>query len=146
MKRRTWFVIGYLATEAVVLTLVLALIWNLYQSPTFRYRVLGTDRSMRAVLGTLQRGMPIQDVQTRLGQRHLDPDSEYSVRQGLRKLVETHPRIFVQGYEDTDAILVYSTRTFRYGLQFRECRLVGTCSQRVAKILPPVDQETPEAR
>jgi hypothetical protein len=144
VKRRTWFVIGYLASEAVVLTLVLALIWNLYQSPTFRYRVLGTDSSMRAVLGTLERGMSMEDVQARLGQRHLDPDSEYSVRQGLRKLVETYPKIFVQGYENTDVILVYSTREFRYGLQFREGRLVGTCSQRGAKIVPGADEETPD--
>jgi len=146
VKRRAWLAIGYLATEAVAVAVVLAVIWNLYHSATFRYRVLGTDNSMRAVLGTLQRGMSMDEVQTRLGQRHLDPDSEYSVRQGLRKLVETYPEIFVQGYEDSDAILVYSTRSFRYGLQFRDGRLVGTCSQRGAKILPPVDEENSEAR
>lgn len=146
MKRRAWLAVGYLATEAVALAVVLAVIWNLYYSATFRYRVLGTDNSMRAVLGTLQRGMSMDEVQASLGRRHLDPDSEYSVRQGLRKLVETYPEIFVQGYEDSDAILVYSTRVFRYGLQFRDGRLVGTCSQRGGKILPPVDDEVSEAQ
>jgi len=143
VKRRYRVLAGYLLVEAAALCLVAAAIWGFFQSPRLRYRVWGDEASLRAVLRTLHRGDSVEEVQALLGDRYLDPESEFSVRQGLRKLVETYPEIFVQGYEETDTVLVYSTRTFRYGLQFRDGALVGTCGQQGPRILPPGE---PDAR
>jgi hypothetical protein len=113
---------------AILLAAVLAVgAWN--RSPAFRYTVLGDDTSMREVLKTLRRGDSIDEVRERMGERHLDDESEYSMRCGLQQLVTRYPDIFLQGYDESDEILVYSTRARRYGLQFRNSRLVGTCSQ-----------------
>jgi hypothetical protein len=136
VTRRRWLLIGLVAVEVAALGLAAGIVWFWFQSPTFRYRVLGDAASMRAVLGTLRRGDSMEKVQQALGDRHRDRKSEYSVRQGLRQLVETYPEIFLQGYDDTDVVLVYSTPTTRYGLQFRYGRLVGVCSQRGPKIRP----------
>jgi hypothetical protein len=130
VKRRKWILAGLLLSEVIVLSLVAALLWGWFRSPVWRYRVLHTDTSLRAVLGTLRRGDSLDKVRDLLGDRHLDAESEPSVRRGLRMLVEEYPAIFLQGYDDSDIVLVYSTRTTRYGLQFRFGRLVGSCSQR----------------
>jgi len=139
VKRSRRFLIGYLLAEAVVLCLVGGGIWYVLESPRLRYRVVGDETSLRAVLKTLRRGDSIEEVRSLLGDRYYDPESEYSMRRGLHKLVDTYPDVFPQGLQETDIILVYSTRTFRYGLQFRDRRLIGTCGQRGAKILPPSD-------
>ena len=129
----------------IVLSLVAALRWGWFRSPVWRYRALHTDTSLRAVLGTLRRGDSLDKVRTLLGDRHFDAESEYSVRRGLRMLVEKHPEIFLQGYDDSDIVLVYSTRTTRYGLQVRFGRLVGSLSQRGPRLTPEDERTRPRA-
>jgi hypothetical protein len=136
-------IVGILAIEAVVVLLVATAAvhaWN--RSPVFRYSVLGDDASLREALKTLRRGDSIDDVRDMMGEKHLDRHSEYSVRRGLQQLVATHPEVFLQGYEESDQILVYSTRVRRYGLQFRYSRLVGCCSQTGPPIQRPADDRT----
>jgi hypothetical protein len=144
--RSSWKLAVILAVEAGTLCLIVsALVWAWNRSPDFRYWLLADETSMRDVLLTLRRGDSIEEVRRRMGEEHLDPESEYSIRRGLQQLVSTHPDIFAQGYEESDEILVYSTRVRRYGLQFREGRLVGSCSQTGQRIEPATEDQQPSS-
>ena len=123
MKRILLVAVGFLLCGIVVAT-----IWTWRSSPALRYRALGDPASFDKAFATLKKGDTIHHVCSVLGEKHFDAESESSIRETFKALVESYPEHLPSGYRETDTVFAYATDDRGWhGIQFRNGRIIAFC-------------------